>query len=241
MTTTAATISGVITDLSYGDSAVFLIKGEKDSYYCEVAPGNLPAVYRGTTSYDLTRLKKGDQVKVTLTAGVSTRIDITGAPDAVSGQIVQIATISSAAGDVSYTLNVRLSTGESKVYEASGATAVYDNTGRSVGMGALAVGDMINISSFDGDVVEITRTGVAAAATAAITGSVVGYNSSTGELTLNVEGIGWVYVKVATARVIVMSTGENSTVSALAAGTRVIAYGTSADSYHFTANVVYIQ
>ena len=235
-----AEINGVITDLSYGDSAVFLIAGETSSYYCEVIPGNQPAVYRGTQSYDLTRLKKGDKVKVTLTAGVPTRIDITGSADAVEGQITKIETTSTAAGSVRYTLTVQLSTGVVKLFEAAGSTNVYDASGRTVGMQALAVGDLVNITSFDGEVVEISRTGTVATTSASVTGTVVSYNSSAGELTLNVDGVGWVYVKAATARVIVMTTGETSGLNALVAGTRITAYGTASDSYHYTANVVYI-
>ncbi len=240
VTSKDAEINGVITELAYGDSAVFIVSGENNDYYCEIAPGNLPAVYRGSQTYDLTRLKKGDQVKVTLSAGVPVRIDITGSPASESGKIVKISTVSSASEEVQYTLTVLLDSGVTKLYEADGATGVYDVNGRVLNMQALLVGDLIKLTSFDGEVVEITRTGSVETETSSVTGTLVSFNSSAGELTVNVEGIGWVYVKTGSARVIVLTTGEGALLANLEVGTRVTVYGVASDNFHYNANVVYI-
>ena len=235
---TASEISGVITEITYGESAVLLISSDGETFYCEVDPANLPTVTLGNQTIDLTRLKQGDEVTVTLAAGVPSAISVSGQTDSVSGRISRIATVSTGA-EVNYTITLDLSTGVSKIYEVLGTTPVYTSGGVSIGMASLAVGDSVSMSMYGGVAVEIVKTGVSTTASS-VSGTVVGYNATTGELTLNVDGMGWVYVRAQTARVLVLVTGETSSLAALATGTPVTVYGTSTDAYHYTAAVVYI-
>ncbi len=235
---TATEITGVIEDITYGDSAVMLISSDDETFYCEVAPGNIPTVWLGDQKIDLTRLKQGDEVKVTLSAGSPTSISVTGQPEALSGRISRIASVSTDA-EVVYTITLDLTSGVSKMYEVSGTVPVYSSDGLSIGVTSLAVGDNIKLSLYGGSIVEIVKTG-ASSSSSSVSGTVVGYNASTGELTLNVDGTGWVYVSAKTARVIVLVTGESSSLATLPTGSMVRVYGSSTDTYHYTATVVYI-
>lgn len=223
-------ITGVISDINYGEIVSMKIKDESGTQYCfSFNILDLPTIKRGDTTITIDRLKIDNEVHMIYKNGVITHITAKGEEDTLTGTVTSMTT--SVSGTV-WTL--RLSSGTERSLTLDDGVAVY-NGSTSILLSDIRVGDQVKVVIY-GDVVTDVYLQAATTSANTISGRILATDNKI--ITMITAADKLIYVDTSSATMVSSSTGKTVYFSKLENSTDIIAYGTYKNATEFAATVI---
>lgn len=234
-TTKSGSLSGTVTDLSYGTTVTLKMTDSSGTKLCfRFGIGELPEIKRGDRVITIDRLKTGNKITLRYEECRVKTITVEGAENTVTGVLSSFT--SSTTGTV-WVIDVN---GTKKSYNVDDDAAVY-NGKTLISLSDVRAGDQISVVIYDNTITEVSLISSSSSATKA-TGTVLKVDTANKLITILTASEKLEYINTSNVvSVVDARTGNTTYVSSITVNSKITAYGTYTDAKTFAAKSIIIE
>jgi len=228
-------LTGTVTQISYGTTiALNLTDNSGTNYRFTFDISNVPTITRGSKTITIDRIQTGDNITLTIKCGTVTAMAIADTGTTVSGEITSI--VNTTTG-TSWT--IKKSDGSSVTYALDSTVPAYSGT-TTIALSNIKVGDTVSVVVYGSTINEVSLQS-SGTPTNQVTGSVLLVNSKEKTITVLTPSGTLIYLSTSSLNwIIPVSGGSSISLSSLAVGSQITAYGSYSGTSNFTAKIIIV-
>ncbi len=229
-------VTGKVGKVNYDTIVTMSVKEDENTeaiLYMDMA--DMPTIKRGSMVITVDRLSEGEAIKATIKGGEVTRITTEGKDATASGTLT---IITRTIKDITWTIQGE--DGTSVTYALDSGAAAFEGDD-AILLNAINPGDEVSIIVSGGIITEVNLKKSAAPSSDKLTAEILAVDVNNRVLTVLKDGkLTYINCKKSNA-ILDSETGKTLYFSAMAAGDRIVAYGTYTDSTNFSATSIVIE